>query len=151
MEEVKEVTIYTDGACKSNPGPGGWAFVVIGDAGEEHFSGGERGTTNNRMELLAVINALTYIMEGNAKNDSVKLFTDSQYVKNGITTWIKTWKTNAWRTSARKPVKNQDLWEKLDALNSALTVHWSWVKGHALDKYNELCDKLASAAAESFK
>ncbi len=140
---MNEVTIYTDGGCSGNPGPGGWGVVVIFNGEAKQLSGGEKNTTNNRMELTAAINALSIVK--NTKEFSglpVKINIDSQYVKNGITVWIKNWKLKGWKTADKKPVKNQDLWIQLDELNSALDVSWNWVKGHAGIEYNEICDQL---------
>ena len=124
------IVIYTDGGCSGNPGPGGWAFVVS-ENGEirEYRSGGDQSTTNNKMELTAVINALEYA-KANGERDVV-ILTDSQYVKNGITVWIHSWKKNGWRTSSKAPVKNVEYWVTLDKLNDELNVDWQWVKGHA--------------------
>ena len=119
------VDIYTDGACSGNPGPGGWGVLILGDGEPQRLCGGEAETTNNRMELMAAIKALEAFPEGTA----ITLYTDSQYVKNGVTTWITGWKRNGWKTAAKKPVKNKDLWEPLDALATARTVTWKWVKG----------------------
>ena len=140
---MNEVTIYTDGGCSGYPGPGGWGVVVIFNGEARQLSGGEKNTTNNRMELTAAINALSIVK--NTKEFSgipVTLNIDSQYVKNGITVWIKNWKQKGWKTADKKPVKNQDLWIQLDELNSALNVSWNWVKGHAGIEYNEICDQL---------
>ena len=140
---MNEVTIYTDGGCSGNPGPGGWGVVVIFNGEARQLSGGEKNTTNNRMELTAAINALSIVK--NTKEFSgipVTLNIDSQYVKNGITVWIKNWKQKGWKTADKKPVKNQDLWIQLEELNSALNVSWNWVKGHAGIEYNEICDQL---------
>ena len=138
-----EIVIYTDGGCSGNPGPGGWGVVVIYNGQARQLSGGEHYTTNNRMELMAAINALSIVVNTEVfKGLPVTVNIDSQYVKNGITSWIKGWKAKGWRTSDKKPVKNQDLWEKLDALNSSLNVSWNWVKGHAGIEYNEVCDQL---------
>ena len=140
---MNEVTIYTDGGCSGNPGPGGWGVVVIFNGEARQLSGGEKNTTNNRMELTAAINALSIVKntkEFNALPITVNI--DSQYVKNGITVWIKNWKLKGWKTADKKPVKNQDLWIRLDELNSSLDVNWNWVKGHAGIEYNEICDQL---------
>lgn len=148
----EELIVYTDGACSGNPGRGGWGCVIID--GNEVFSasGGEVLTTNNRMELMAAISALTAVQQNDKwQGRPVLVNIDSQYVKNGITTWIKNWKKNGWRTSDKKSVKNKDLWEILDKLNTTLVVHWNWVKGHAGIKYNELCDELARKGAENAK
>jgi ribonuclease HI len=134
------VTIYTDGACKGNPGPGGWgAFLAWRDHEKELF-GGEPATTNNRMEMTAVIRALGSLTRG----CEVDLYTDSQYVKNGIQSWIHGWKKNGWKTSDRKPVKNADLWRELDVLVAQHKIRWHWVKGHADDPGNERADALAN-------
>lgn len=135
------IEVYTDGACSGNPGPGGWGVLITEDGAERRLSGGERATTNNRMELMAAIEALKSFPEGTA----LTLHTDSQYVKNGVTSWIVSWKRNGWKTASRKPVKNQDLWETLDALSSARAVTWKWVKGHAGHAGNEEADRLARA------
>lgn len=140
---MNEVTIYTDGGCSGNPGPGGWGVVLIYNGEARELSGGEKNTTNNRMELTAAINALSVVKNTpEFKNLPITLNIDSQYVKNGITVWIKNWKLKNWRTSDKKPVKNQDLWILLDELNSSLNVKWNWVKGHAGIQYNEICDGL---------
>jgi len=141
MENDKIITIYTDGGCHGNPGPGGWGAVVIADGKARELSGGEDMTTNNRMELTAAIQALSYA-KANYEGCGIKVFIDSQYVKNGITQWIKNWKVKGWKTANKKPVLNQDLWRELDALNKSLSVEWTWVKGHAGVEYNEICDSL---------
>jgi ribonuclease HI len=147
--------IYTDGGCSGNPGPGGWAFVFVSDVNkvDDGFIrekwGGERSTTNNRMELTAVINALQEA--GSSTSEKFTISTDSQYVKKGITEWIHNWKANGWKTSGKAPVKNQDLWQKLDALNSSLSPEWRWVKGHAGDKWNERCDALTQTGIASVR
>lgn len=139
--------IWTDGSCLGNPGPGGWAFVATNGQNTAERSGGERDTTNNRMELMAVIRALTAAH----RHSEIELHTDSQYVKNGMQSWLKNWKKNNWRTADKKPVKNQDLWMQLDALSSAIKIHWHWVRGHNGDEMNERCDELARTAAEKLK
>lgn len=140
---MNEVIIYTDGGCSGNPGPGGWGVVVIFNGEARQLSGGEKNTTNNRMELTAAINALSIVKNTpDFKNHKITINIDSQYVKNGITVWIKGWKLKGWKTADKKPVKNQDLWIQLDELNSALNVSWNWVKGHAGIEYNEICDQL---------
>lgn len=140
---MNEVIIYTDGGCSGNPGPGGWGVVVIFNGEARQLSGGEKNTTNNRMELTAAINALSIVKNTpDFKNHKITVNIDSQYVKNGITVWIKGWKLKCWKTADKKPVKNQDLWIQLDELNSALNVSWNWVKGHAGIEYNEICDQL---------
>ena len=135
-----KLKIYTDGACSGNPGKGGWAAIILDfDLNQTNISGGESNTTNNRMELMAPIMALKKIK----KKSEITIFTDSKYVKDGITDWIKKWKLNNWKGSNKKPVKNKDLWIKLD--NSCLKhkVTWRWVKAHAENKYNNLADELA--------
>jgi|TARA_B110000091_G_C13486358_1_gene338336 ribonuclease HI len=137
----KKITIYTDGACSGNPGKGGWAAVIIEDKNEKTISGSEPLTTNNRMELSAVINALKEV--GSAELD---IYTDSKYVKNGIESWIKNWKINGWMTAAKQPVKNKDLWLELDTLVSEKVIGWKWVKGHSNDHYNTIVDEAARKA-----
>ena len=139
--------IWTDGSCLGNPGPGGWAFVATDGKNVAERAGGEPNTTNNRMELMAVIRALTAAH----RHTSVEIHTDSQYVKNGMQTWMKNWKKNNWRTADKKPVKNQDLWQQLDELANKVEIHWVWVKGHAGNEYNERCDELARGYAERLK
>ena len=134
------VTIFTDGACRGNPGPGGWGALLQAGATEKELWGGERNTTNNRMELTAVIRAL----EALKRPVAVHIHTDSQYVQKGISQWIHNWKKNGWRTSDKKPVKNADLWQRLDVLSGQHDVAWIWVKGHAGHPGNERADKLAN-------
>jgi ribonuclease HI len=134
------VDIYTDGACKGNPGPGGWGVLLAWGAREKELFGGEPDTTNNRMELIAVIEALASLK----RRCRVRLHTDSQYVHNGITTWIHDWKKRGWRTADRKPVKNVDLWQKLDELVTHHDIEWVWVRGHAGHPGNERADELAN-------
>ena len=137
---MKDVVIYTDGACKGNPGPGGWgAFLRAGEHTKELF-GGERLTTNNRMELTAPIEALSSLTQP----CNVAIYTDSQYLRNGIGTWIHGWKARGWKTADHKPVKNVDLWQRLDALTQKHRVRWQWVKAHAGDPGNERADALAN-------
>ena len=143
---AQHVVIYTDGACKGNPGPGGWgAMLTSGETLKELF-GGELGTTNNRMEMTAVIEALAVLK----RPCRVTLYLDSEYVRKGITEWISGWKARGWRTAAKQPVKNVDLWQKLDALVSSggHTIEWRWVKGHAGDPGNERADALANLGVE---
>ena len=141
--EGEPIVVYTDGGCWGNPGVGGWAAVVIAEGEAREISGGEKLTTNNRMELTAAISALTAIYNTERfKNRPIIVNIDSQYVKNGITSWIHNWKKNGWKTAAKKPVLNQELWQKLDALNASLNVSWNWIKGHAGVEYNERCDQL---------
>jgi len=137
---VEVVKIYTDGACKGNPGPGGWGALLRYKGNEKELSGGERETTNNRMELMAVIRAL----ESLKRPSEVLITTDSQYVMKGITEWIKNWKRNGWRTAAKKPVKNADLWQELDSFVKQHQVKWAWVKGHSGHAENERADDLAN-------
>ncbi len=136
------VVIFTDGACSGNPGPGGWGAILSFGAHRKEIKGGELHTTNNRMELMAAISAL----EALTKPCEVDLHTDSQYVQNGISSWIHGWKKNGWRTADKKPVKNVDLWQKLDAALSRHKVRWHWVKGHAGHPMNERADELAREA-----
>ena len=146
MNNNKEIVIYTDGACKGNPGIGGWGALIKYDGSEREIKGCILNTTNNKMELIAVIESLNFIK--NVK--SVKIITDSKYVKNGICDWIFKWKKNGWMTASKKPVKNRELWEELDNLVQAYNVTWEWVKGHAGDPGNERADQLANEAiAES--
>ena len=144
---MKTVSIWTDGACSGNPGPGGWGAVLRFGEHEKEMSGGEFETTNNRMELLAAIEALNALTQPCI----VELYTDSQYVKGGMTGWIKGWKKNGWRTSAKKPVKNVELWQALDEAVSRHTVNWHWVKGHAGHPENERADELARSGMEPYK
>lgn len=158
---MSDLVIYSDGGCSGNPGPGGWGFVIVDDQGtadsgpegsgagtpgvsfETIRSGGERATTNNRMELTAVIEALRLVLATPAWSARpVSVYTDSQYVQKGISQWIAGWKRNGWRTSSKEPVKNQDLWMPLDALALKARPRWVWVKGHAGIHYNEICDRL---------
>lgn len=134
------VVIYTDGACKGNPGPGGWGAWMRWGAHEKELFGGEPATTNNRMELTAVIEALSSLK----RPTTVAIYTDSEYVKNGITSWIRNWKARGWRTADNKPVKNIELWQRLDALVAQHKVAWHWVRGHAGDPGNERADELAN-------
>ena len=152
MEEDNYLVVYTDGGCHGNPGPGGWGAVIIDGNDVRELSGGEKATTNNRMELTAAISVLeTISKEEKWAGKTVRVFIDSQYVKNGITSWIAGWKRNGWKTAAKKPVLNRDLWERLDSLASALTVQWVWVKGHAGVKYNEICDQLCQKEIAKFE
>ncbi len=141
------IVIYTDGACSGNPGKGGWGAVVLANGKEIRLSGGELKTTNNRMELCAAISALNELGKISVPAEQkVILYIDSQYVKNGITVWIDSWKRNGWKTASKEPVKNQDLWIALDELNKKYSIEWKWVKGHAGNTYNEICDELARNA-----
>lgn len=147
-----DIVIYTDGGCSGNPGPGGWAIVVEADGQTKTLSGGMKSTTNNRMELTAAIMALT-VVKNTEQFAGRKIFVniDSQYVKNGITSWIKNWKSKGWKTADKKPVKNQDLWMQLDELNNMFDVEWVWVKGHAGIEYNEICDSLCQNEIKKYK
>jgi ribonuclease HI len=139
-------TIYTDGACSGNPGPGGWGAVIFdNDNKQKNISGSEENTTNNRMELSAAIMALKEVNT----NSEITIYTDSTYVKNGITEWVLKWKENGWKNSNKEPVKNKDLWQKLDNLCKQNTINWKWVKGHASNKYNNLADELATKAIKN--
>jgi ribonuclease HI len=142
---VSVVEIYTDGACRGNPGPGGWAAVLSCDGKERELAGAEVLTTNNRMELTAVIRAV----EALTRPVEARVYTDSQYVRKGITEWLAAWKARGWRTADRKPVKNQDLWEELERLASKHRVEWHWVPGHAGVPGNERVDRLANAAIDA--
>ena len=140
----RSVTIYCDGACRGNPGPGGYAAILRSGRCETTVAGAEPRTTNNRMELMAAIKAL----EALGEPSNVKIVTDSQYLKNGITVWIHAWRARGWRTSARKAVLNRDLWERLLALCGEHSVEWEWVAGHAGHEFNERCDRLANEAID---
>ena len=141
------IKIYTDGACKGNPGVGGWGAWLVSEGHEKELFGGEAHTTNNRMELLAVIRALQALK----RRSTVQLHTDSKYVQQGISTWIHGWKKNGWRTSDKKPVKNDDLWKQLDELAQQHDIEWLWVKGHAGHNGNEKADELANRGVESIQ
>ena len=140
---MKKVKLITDGACLGNPGPGGWACILRYNAHEREMSGSSRHTTNNRMELTAAIEGLKALTEP----CEVEIVTDSEYLKNGITNWIHGWKRNGWKTAAKKPVVNQDLWQQLDAQNARHETIWTWTKGHASHEDNNRCDELATQAA----
>jgi ribonuclease HI len=139
--------IYADGACSGNPGPGGWGAIIRRDGADAELSGGEKATTNNRMELTAVIEALATLESG----QEIDVYTDSQYVQKGISEWIHNWKRRGWRTADKQPVKNADLWLKLDALAQLHRVKWHWVKGHAGHPENERADALANAGMEPYR
>lgn len=141
MEE-KIIKVYTDGACSGNPGPGGWGAVLCVGETKQRISGGEKSTTNNRMELLAAIKALESLPQGG----TVEVYTDSEYLRKGITQWIQNWKKNQWKTASKSPVKNQDLWKQLDSLREQHQVSWFWVKGHQGNLLNEEADSLARNA-----
>jgi ribonuclease HI len=138
--------IYTDGACSGNPGPGGWGAIILDEKENQiSLSGKEKPTTNNRMELMAAIMALKKIK----KSSEITIYTDSTYLKNGITIWINNWKKNGWKSANKKPVKNKDLWVALSKITEKKTIVWKWVKAHAGNKYNELADRLAAEAINS--
>lgn len=149
---MPELFAYTDGACSGNPGPGGWGAVLIARSADtviksREIYGGEPDTTNNRMELLAAINALSTL----DKPSIITIVTDSNYVKDGITKWIHDWKVKGWKTAAKKPVKNEDLWKELDAATNRHTITWKWIKGHSGHTENELADTLARKGMEPYK
>ena len=137
------IKIYTDGSCLGNPGNGGWAAIIIDDKKKIQIKGSKKHTTNNQMELLAPIKALKKIPKGS----NVQIFTDSKYVKSGITEWINNWKKNGWKTASKQPVKNKDLWTELDQMTDEFQIKWSWVKGHSTDKLNNEVDLIAREAA----
>jgi ribonuclease HI len=141
---MTDVEIYTDGACRGNPGPGGWGALLIAGDQRKEVSGAEPATTNNRMELMAAIGGLGALK----RRCRVRLYTDSKYVLQGITEWLPQWKARGWRTASRQPVKNQDLWERLDAAAAAQDIRWHWVKGHSGDDGNEYVDRLANQAID---
>jgi ribonuclease HI len=144
---VKQVVIHTDGGCEGNPGPGGWAAVLRYGAQTREISGGDIATTNNRMELTAAIRALQTLREPCA----VEMFTDSQYLRKGITEWIAAWKARGWKTKDKQPVKNVDLWQQLDVAAAKHRIEWKWLKGHAGHQDNERCDELAGAEMLKFR
>ena len=145
MTDPERIEIYTDGACRGNPGPGGWAATLSLGEHLRELSGAEAATTNNRMELTAVIEALSALK----RESRVRVFTDSEYVRRGITEWLKAWKARDWRTADKKPVKNRDLWERLDAVAARHDIEWRWVKGHSGVPGNERVDALANAAIDA--
>lgn len=147
LEAKPSVTIYTDGACSGNPGPGGWGAILISGPHRKELNGGEGLTTNNRMELLAAISALETLK----KPSEVALWTDSNYVKDGISKWIHGWKRNGWKTADKKPVKNAELWQRLDEARRRHEIEWHWVKGHAGHPENERADELAREGMAPFK
>ncbi|MFM7607145.1 MAG: ribonuclease HI [Prosthecobacter sp.] len=144
---MKKVTIHSDGGCHGNPGPGAWAAVLQYGKHVREITGGAAATTNNRMELMAAIESLNMLKEA----CDIDFHTDSEYVRNGITEWLAGWKRNGWRTAAKKPVKNADLWQQLDAANARHIVRWHWVKGHAGNDLNERCDELVQQAIARVK
>lgn len=141
---MKHIEIFTDGACRGNPGPGGWGAILRFGAHEKELRGSEAETTNNRMELMAAIAALEALTEP----CSVALTTDSQYLRQGVTQWLAGWKRNGWKTSNKQPVKNQDLWQRIDAVSQRHQIEWLWVKGHSGHDENERCDQLANLAID---
>ena len=144
-----EINIYTDGACVGNPGPGGWAAIIITNNNKQELFGGEKLTTNNRMELTAAIKALEYCTQQEEKQltlKQIKIYTDSTYVKEGITVWINNWEKNNWKTADKKNVKNIDLWKKLKELVKSNSIEWIWIKGHSKDPMNDQVDRLAKKA-----
>ena len=147
MTDKPHVVAYTDGACSGNPGPGGWGAILTHGGHEKELSGGEAHTTNNRMELMAAIAALDALK----RPSKVELHTDSKYVHDGISQWIRGWKRNGWKTADKKPVKNDDLWKRLDAARSRHDVKWHWVKGHAGHELNERADGLANRGIEEMR
>ena len=140
------IKVYTDGACKGNPGPGGWGVYIKFNNEEKDLYGGNHETTNNQMEMQAALEALKYLKD---EDEAIKLYTDSNYLRQGITDWIHKWKLNNWRTAAKKPVANRDLWIEISDLNEKMNVEWNWVKGHAGDPGNERADQLANMGAEN--
>ncbi len=144
MTHKKKLKIYTDGACKGNPGLGGWGALIIDNSEEITIYGGKQDTTNNEMEITAAIKALEFISEAS----DIDIFTDSKYVMDGITDWIKKWKVNSWKTAKKKPVKHSNLWIKLDELNNFHATKWHWVKGHSNHRENDIADRLANLGIE---
>ena len=142
---MKIIKIYTDGACRGNPGPGGWGALILKDNEEIKLNGGQNDTTNNQMELTAVIKALKFFSE----STEIEIFTDSKYVMDGITEYIKKWKVNGWKTASKKPVKNSDLWKQLDDLNAHHSIRWNWVKGHSGHRENDIADELANLGIDN--
>ena len=142
---MKIIRIYTDGACRGNPGPGGWGALILKDNEEIKLNGGQNDTTNNQMELTAVIKALDFFSE----SMEIEIFTDSKYVMDGITEYIKKWKVNGWKTASKKPVKNSDLWKQLDVLNAQHSIRWNWVKGHSGHRENDIADELANLGIDN--
>ena len=140
------IKVYTDGACRGNPGPGGWGVYIQLNDEEKDLYGGNPETTNNQMEMQAALEALKYLKD---KNEVIELYTDSNYLRQGITEWIHKWKLNNWRTAAKKPVANRDLWIEISDLNEKMNVQWNWVKGHAGDPGNERADQLANLGVDN--
>lgn len=149
LSKNSEITIYTDGACSGNPGPGGWGAVFLAENYRCFINGGELNTTNNRMEMMAALSAMEHVLD--LRPDAkISLITDSKYLKDGINLWMKNWKKNGWKTATKMPVKNQDIWIRLDAAVSKLNITWQWIKGHSGDEYNDLADTLARKAIISY-
>ena len=146
-DATKSVRLYTDGSCHGNPGPGGWAAILEYGQQRRELSGNDRETTNNRMEMMAVLEGLRALKE----SCTVEVWTDSRYVVDGMTSWLAGWKARSWKTASRQPVKNEDLWRALDAESGRHTVSWNWVKGHAGHEQNERCDRLANEAIEELE
>ena len=144
---MKEVEIFTDGACRGNPGPGGWGALLRYGVNEKKIYGGDKLTTNNRMELLAAIEALGSLKE----SSNVILTTDSEYVRQGITTWMPNWKKRGWKTANKKPVKNIDLWQRLEKASNDHLINWKWIKGHSGHRENEIADQLANQVIDEMK
>ena len=142
---MKIIRIYTDGACRGNPGPGGWGALILKGNEEIKLNGGQNDTTNNQMELTAVIKALDFFSE----SSELEIFTDSKYVMDGITEYIKKWKVNGWKTASKKPVKNSDLWKQLDDLSTQHSIKWNWVKGHSGHRENDIADELANLGIDN--
>jgi len=142
---MKIIRIYTDGACRGNPGPGGWGALILKGNEEIKLNGGQNDTTNNQMELTAVIKALDFFSE----SSELEIFTDSKYVMDGITEYIKKWKVNGWKTASKKPVKNSDLWKQLDYLTTQHSIKWNWVKGHSGHRENDIADELANLGIDN--
>lgn len=148
---TEKLTIYTDGGCTGNPGPGGWAAVILSNGDDAvELAGGEDSTTNNRMELIAVIRALEHVRREFGPDRKIEVHTDSQYVQKGITTWMEGWIAKGWKTSGGTPVKNKDLWLTLKSLDDSLDITWKWVRGHAGNLWNERCDQLVAAQRELY-
>jgi ribonuclease HI len=147
INKMKNIKIYSDGACSGNPGPGGWGAILLYNTTKKEISGGSAQTTNNIMEITAVIESLSVLKE----SCSIDFYSDSKYVIDGITNWIHSWKKQNWKNSAKKPVKNLDLWLKLDKLASKHQINWHWVKGHADNFYNNRCDELAVQAIQQYR
>lgn len=149
---MNSIIIYTDGGCRGNPGPGGWAYIIKTEEKEISGSGRDPITTNNKMELSAVIKSLEAIVEDSElSTKSIDLHTDSKYVKNGITSWINNWIRNGWKTAAKKPVKNKELWLALKEVSDKLDIEWKWVKGHAGDPLNEACDSMVNEEMDKLR